>query len=173
MEEEEIYNKLQPQEEEETLEPINPLYDTPYGALLIENNVLCTPTSLCTWKDNKPSVYCQLPQHTLNPVCQETNKGIGLLGCYNEPTCGGMIPRVITKKILHEKPHYIEIIKKEEVKQEKKKKLYTSRKKQKRILYFLITVICFLNLLLLILLWFLKKRHYKRKRNNLTQSRKH
>lgn len=92
--------------EDTLLEPIQPIRETPYGALVIRNDLLCTPTSLCTWSDAKPAVYCRLPPHTLNPVCQEVNKGIGLMGCYEEATCGGMVPVSKTQRILEQNPHY-------------------------------------------------------------------
>lgn len=158
-------------EEEEILEPINPIYNTPYGALIINNDVLCTPTSLCTWKNNKPAVYCRLPQHTLNPVCKEKN--IGLLDCYNEPTCGGMVPVSTTKKLLYENPQYVNIIQKEEMKTKqyitKQKKI----KKQKKIQYILIIIIVVLIILFFILVWYTKKHHYKKKKRRVIQNRKH
>lgn len=107
---------------ENTLEPIHPIEETPYGALVIHNDVLCTPTSLCTWSDAKPAVYCRLPPHTLNPVCQEVNKGIGLMGCYEDATCGGIIPVSKTRRLLEQNPHYRTIIRANEQKLQQKKK---------------------------------------------------
>ena len=105
--------------EEETLEPIHPIEETPYGAIIIHNDVLCTPTSLCTWADTKPAVYCRLPPHTRNPVCQEVNKGIGLMGCYEEATCGGMVPPSRTRELLEQNPQYRTVLRTKEWQLEK------------------------------------------------------
>lgn len=101
---------------EETLEPIHSIDETPYGEIIIGKDVLCTPTSLCTWEDSRPVVYCKQPQHTLNPICKTVNKGIGLLGCYKEATCGGNIPTFLSEQILEQNPHYRTILQKEEQK---------------------------------------------------------
>ena len=143
---------------EPTLEPINPIQETPYGAIIIHNDILCTPTSLCTWSDGKPAPFCQLPIHTLNPVCEKPQKGIGLWGCYKEPTCGGLVRLGETEKILKNKPHYLNIIQNEENK--------IKRKKQKKILewdYALIVIVVLMVLLLIILVaWANKTRRRKR-----------
>jgi hypothetical protein len=147
---------MQDDYEEETLEPIHPIGKTPYGALLIEENVLCTPTSLCTWDEQKKAtVYCKLPQHTLNPVCQKTNQGIGLVGCYAENTCGGLVHQTTTKKLLEERPHYKEVIHKE-----------------KNIYYLLISVLCLLILLFFALVWLTKTYFHKKRKRNVSQTQK-
>jgi len=146
---------------EDTLEPIQPITDTPYGALVIHNDVLCAPTSLCTWSDAKPAVYCQLPPHTLNPVCLEVNKGIGLLGCYSDPACGGLIPESKTDEILKENPHYLKILKKQEnrIKEQKSKKEFP--------------VYAIIILLVLLVIWsaFLMMFFYKKRRISRTPKR--
>jgi hypothetical protein len=167
---------MQDDYEEETLEPIHPIGKTPYGALLIEENVLCTPTSLCTWDEQKKAtVYCKLPQHTLNPVCQKTNQGIGLVGCYAENTCGGLVHQTTTKKLLEERPHYKEVIHQEEVKfqQEKKKHENIVKKgKEKNIYYLLISVLCLLILLFFALVWLTKTYFHKKRKRNVSQTQK-
>lgn len=146
---------------EDTLEPVQPIEETPYGALVIRNNLLCTPTSLCTWSDTKPAVYCRLLPHTLNPVCQEVNKGIGLIGCYEEATCGGMVPVSKTQRILEQNPHYSAII------HAKEKKLKTIQKSQPLSTPYTIVVatLVVLSLLVVVLLghhayqkWFTRTR---------------
>lgn len=158
-----------------TLEPINPIDKTPYGAFVIHNDLVCTPTSLCTWKQeekkNKPVVYCHLPQHTLNPVCQETNKGVGLLNCFEEPTCGGLVPLTTTKKILRENPHYIEVIHKEEIKEKTGRHIssnHRNNQQHKVIQYMLMTVICLLIIMFFLLIWFSDKQYYP-----LSRKKKH
>lgn len=168
---------MQDNYEDETLEPIHPIKKTPYGALLIENNVLCTPTSLCTWDEQKKAtVYCKLPQHTLNPVCQKTNQGIGLVGCYAENTCGGLVHQTITNKLLEENPHYKKVIHQEEVKfqQEKKnKRKYFKTRNEQKIHYLLISFLCLLILLFFVLVWITKTYFHKKQTRwiNRTQKR--
>ena len=148
---------------EETLEPIEPIEETPYGALVIHNDVLCTPTSLCTWADAKPAVYCRLPPHTLNPVCREVNKGIGLMGCYEEATCGGMVPVSKTRRLLEQNPHYQAIIRANEEKLGKKKK---KRSKPSPWAYVLmIVVLVLLSLLMATLLGHKTYKVYKKRRH--------
>lgn len=150
---------------DETLEPIQPIMDTPYGALVIHNDILCAPTSLCTWTDDKPEVYCQLPVHTLSPVCREVNKGIGLLGCYNDSTCGGMIPESKTDQILKENPDYISILRKQENKIKKKQ-----QSKKKFPLYAIIILLIVLVIWSAFLASFLYKK-YKKHRFTRIQKR--
>lgn len=148
---------------ENTLEPIQPIEETPYGALVIHNDVLCTPTSLCTWADAKPAVYCRLPPHTLNPVCQEVNKGIGLMGCYEEATCGGMVPVSKTRRLLEQNPHYRAIIRTNEQKLERKK-----HKKSKHATWtygLIIVVLVMLSLLVAALLGHHSYKAYKKRRH--------
>jgi len=157
---------------ENTLEPINPMEETPYGALIIGNDVLCTPTSLCTWSDDaKPAVYCQLPPHTLSPVCQQVNKGIGLMGCYDEPTCGGLMPASRTKRLLEEKPHYVAIIRNEEKKLQKQKTNMLATV----VLGLVLVILTFLVVFLLGRQTYkvYKKRKFMRKKHAITQTRKH
>lgn len=152
---------------DETLEPIRPITDTPHGALIIGGDVLCTPTSLCTWSEDgkKPEIYCKQPAHTLNPTCKTVNTGIGLIDCYSEKTCGGMVRPETTQKILRKKPHYIRIIQEEEERQ---------RGSQWRLDYAWIIIIVMMVLLLLILLGYEHKAHRRRRRHysRLNQSRK-
>ena len=156
---------------ENTLEPINPIEETPYGALVIHNDVLCTPTSLCTWADAKPAVYCRLPPHTLNPVCREVNKGIGLMGCYEEATCGGMVPVSKTQRLLRQNPHYQAIIRDNEQKLQAKKKNSNDLTWS----YILIIVVLVLLSVLVVALFghqtykVYKKRKLHRKKINQTQ----
>jgi hypothetical protein len=114
----------------ETLEPINPIGNTPYGAMIIKSDVFCSPTSLCTWSENKPAVYCQLPPHTLNPICQDVNKGIGMIGCYSDATCGGLIPISRSQRTLAENPHYMTMLKEKEA-----KVIEMENKKQTRVFF--------------------------------------
>lgn len=150
---------------DETLEPIRPIKNTPYGALIIGGDVLCTPTSLCTWSEEgrTPEIYCKQPAHTLNPVCQTVNTGIGLIDCYSEKTCGGMIRPETTQKILKKNPHYIRIIQEEEERQ---------RNPQWRLDYAWIVIIVMMIVLLLTLLGYEYKAHIRRRRHRLSQSRK-
>lgn len=153
-----IKNTLEPMTEiniENTLEPIEPITDTPYGALVIQNDVLCAPTSLCTWSDSKPAVYCQLPPHTLNPVCLEVNKGIGLLGCYDDPSCGGLVLESKTEQLLKENPEYIQILKNQENKIKKQQKKFP--------VYAIIILSIVLVILLVFLMMFAYKKHKKRR----------
>lgn len=145
---------------DETLEPIRPIKDTPYGALIIGNDVLCTPTSLCTWSDGEPEIYCKQPAHTLNPVCQTVRTGIGLIDCYSEKTCGGMTRPETTERILREKPHYYDIIRSEEERQQPPLKLD----------YAWIVIIVMMIVLLIILIRYEYKRHRRRR---VSQSRRH
>lgn len=144
---------------DETLEPINPITDTPFGALIIGNDVLCTPTSLCTWSDGEPEIYCRQPSHTLNPVCQTVNTGIGLIDCYSEPTCGGMTRPETTERILQKNPQYHGIIRNEEERQQPRLKLD----------YAWIVMIVMMIVLLLILIQYEYKRH---RRRHVSRSRK-
>lgn len=157
---------------EKTLEPINPIEETPYGALVIQNDVLCTPTSLCTWSDSRPAIYCRLPPHTLNPICQEVNKGIGLVGCYEDATCGGMVPVSKTRSLLEQKPHYRAIIRVNE------EKLRGKKKSNNFTMYYImiVAVLVLLSLLVAALLGHqtykvYKKRKLHRKKINQTQRR--
>lgn len=153
---------------ESTLEPINPIQETPYGAIIIHNDILCTPTSLCTWSDGKPTPFCQLPVHTLNPVCEKPQKGIGLWGCYKEPTCGGLVPPEVTEKILRKKPHYRDIIKNEENKMKRKKNTVIKWD------YALVVIIVLMGVLLFILLSWRHKTRRRHKRKLITnRSRMH
>lgn len=166
---------MQDDYEEETLEPIYPIEKTPYGALLIEDTILCTPTSLCTWDEQKKAtVYCKMPQHTLNPVCQKTNQGIGLVGCYAENTCGGLVHQTTTKKLLEENPNYKQVIHQQEVKfqQEKNKRKYFKKRKEKKIYYLLISVLCLLILLFFSLVWLTKTYFHKRRSKRVSQNQK-
>lgn len=150
---------------DETLEPIQPVDETPYGALIIGNDVLCTPTSLCTWSDTKPAMYCQLPQHTLNPVCKKISEEIGVIGCYDDPTCGGIVRQTTTKRILAENPQYMAIIKKHE------KKLLNRRKQQKskqRLEY--IFIIIFILLIFGLIIVMGQKTYKKYKKLNKPRS---
>lgn len=162
-------------EPDSTLEPIHPIEETPYGALIIHNDILCTPTSLCTWSDMKPAVYCRLPPHTRNPVCLEVKKGIGLLGCFDEPSCGGIVPVSRTKEILDQNPQYRAMIRTNENKLKRTKK--SKNKKMNRLFIFL-----FLFFFLFVIFMFglelyqmYRKRKFvqKKKTYNLIQSRKH
>jgi hypothetical protein len=154
---------------EETLEPIQPIEETPYGALVIHNDVLCTPTSLCTWSDAKPAVYCRLPPHTLNPVCQEVNKGIGLMGCYEDATCGGMVPVSKTQRLLEQNPQYKAILHAHEQKLGKEKKK-ASPQPFRWAYVLMIVVLVLLSLLTVALLGhqtykvYKKRRHFKKKK---------
>jgi hypothetical protein len=150
-----ITNTLEPMTKmniENTLEPIEPITDTPYGALVIHNDILCAPTSLCTWSDSKPAVYCQLPPHTLNPVCLEVNKGIGLLGCYDDPSCGGLVLESKTEELLEKNPEYRTILKKQEnnIKKQQKKKKFP--------VYAIIILSIVLVILLVLMMFIYKKR---------------
>lgn len=146
---------------EQNLEPINPIQETPYGAIVIHNDILCTPTSLCTWSDGNPTPFCQVPLHTLNPVCEKPIQGIGLWGCYKEPTCGGLVRLGDTEKILKNKPHYWNIIQKEE------KKIKKKEKKQLEWDYALIVIVVLMVLLLIILVaWANKTRKGRRHLTN-------
>jgi hypothetical protein len=157
---------------EDTLEPIHPIEETPYGALVVHNDVLCTPTSLCTWSNAKPAVYCQLPPHTISPVCQEVNKGIGLMGCYDEPTCGGLLPASRTKRLLEEKPHYVAIIRNQEKKLQNQEK--SSNILATLVLSLILGILSFLVVLLLARQTYktYKKRKSMRK-THINQTRKH
>lgn len=166
----------------QTLEPIRPVENTPYGAMIIGRDLLCTPTSLCTWSYDetdgdgsvkpKPVVYCKQPEHTLNPICQRTNSGIGLMGCYDEKTCGGMAPNPsTTDELLRKKPQYINILQKEEdrvAKLQNKKRMKTNH-------IILISISVCLALLILILLLFAYRKHRKNRRHHrrITQTQKH
>ena len=161
---------------ENTLEPIQPIEETPYGALVIHNDVLCTPTSLCTWADAKPAVYCRLPPHTLNPVCQEVNKGIGLMGCYEEPTCGGMVPVSKTQRLLRQNPHYQAIIRANEQKLEKRRK-HTKSKNLTWMYVVIVVVLVVLSMLVAALLGHhtykvYKERRHLKKKQIITQTPK-
>lgn len=152
---------------EQTLEPINPIQETPYGAIIIHNDILCTPTSLCTWSNGNPTPFCQLPVHTLNPVCEKPQKGIGLWGCYKEPTCGGLVPADLTEKIFKKKPHYRDIIKREEQKMKKKPTVVKWD-------YALVVIIVLMGFLLFILLsWKHKTRRRNKKKLIKNQSPMH
>lgn len=149
---------------DETLEPIQPITDTPYGGMVIGYDVLCTPTSLCTWKETKPVVYCKLPQHTLNPVCKKTNQGIGLIGCYDEPTCGGMTRLGETEKILLQNPQYKNIIQKEE----EQKLLKKNETKSNTIMVIVVIIILLVAVVVLFYHFYpvmIKKKKRRRRRS--------
>ena len=162
------------EEEHNTLEPIHPIKETPYGALVIHNDVLCTPTSLCTWSGVKPEVYCKLPPHTLNPVCQQVNKGIGLLGCYEEATCGGMSPISKTNQILAQNPHYQTIIRTAE---QRLKRGITKKRDFTTLALF--SVLVFLSFMVLLLFgrhgykMYKKRRLFSKKVPFITRNRMH
>ena len=159
-------NKMDP-----TLEPINPIEETPYGAMIIQKDVVCTPTSLCTWSGDEPMVYCRLPQHTLSPECQNVAKGIGLLGCYDEPTCGGFVRKETSENILNENPEYKKLITQEEKRVHNKVKQQKMKIKQ----YHIILILVLFVLLFMALLWLWgysvrktyrkKKHHHHRKKH--------
>lgn len=159
-------NKIQKKKEKMELETIRPTMDTPYGAMIIGKDVLCTPTSLCTWskEGRKPEIYCNQPEHKRNPVCQTVNKGIGLIDCYTEPTCGGMVRFGQTERILRDKPHYLRILRDEEER-------HTI---QSELDYAWVVIIVMTTVLLMILLGFGYKVHRRsrRRRHRLNQSRK-
>lgn len=92
------------------LDKINRIQETPYGAILIGNDKMCTPTSLCTWDEGRPVSYCRVPLHTLNPVCQKDRESVRLLGCYREATCGGIIRPDVSQRLIQENPHYASLI---------------------------------------------------------------
>lgn len=161
-----------------TLEPINPIQRTPYGAIIIDYDVMCTPTSLCTWSVDengspKPVVYCQKPEHTLNPICQQTNRGIDLIGCYAEPTCGGIVSNARkTKDILRKKPHYINIIKEEEKSMKQLKRKRQKEEFTNHVLLISITVCLALIVIALLLYAYSKRRRYSRRKRQISQNLK-
>lgn len=156
--------------EEPTLEPIHPIEQTPYGAFIISRDVVCTPTSLCTWNDDgKPAVYCKLPEHTLNPICQTVNQGIGLLGCHQENTCGGIVRPSTSQKILKENPQYMVAIQKEEEKHGRKRRPHL---KWWWSLLIVLSCLFFLSMISLVVYRYYKqKRRYKGVSFNQNQKR--
>jgi len=149
-----------------TLEPINPIQYSPYGAFIINNEMVCTPTSLCTWQNGETKPYCSLSLHTRSPTCvDEEQSGLIIEGCYQEKTCGGKIDPVRNKIILQNNPDYIKMIQNHEQNLIKfnppphtKKRNIVAEKHTIDIVFYLLISLLSIWIVILVLYFFFKKK---------------